>query len=180
MISPALLALCPNVRMFSLNHLWEEGHHDRRYTRFRCRLWACPLSGYGCRKPSPGSARSRPVGRPSSSLWPILGRRAPLTQVASKRSYRQHLLGFEPLPQGHWSSRQCLFGMNVSRPFSLPNSSPELLFRRARSKVDTARTIKFLSDSFDNVASTSRSVVMLNIERALWYIELELDRKSVV
>ncbi|KAI3494620.1 hypothetical protein L1887_40657 [Cichorium endivia] len=41
-------------------------------------LWACPLSGFGCRKPNPGFARFWHSGLPSSSLWPMLGRRAPL------------------------------------------------------------------------------------------------------
>jgi len=42
------------------------------------RFGLAPLPGYGCRKPNPGFARSRPFGRPSSSLWPFVGRRAPL------------------------------------------------------------------------------------------------------
>ncbi|KTT00851.1 hypothetical protein NS212_05710 [Pseudomonas parafulva] len=37
-----------------------------------------PPSGDGSREPNPGCARFWPCGLPSSSLWPFVGRRAPL------------------------------------------------------------------------------------------------------
>lgn len=48
-------------------------------------LWARPLSGYGCREPNLGFAKVWPSGRPSSGLWPIVGRRAPLAVMAYER-----------------------------------------------------------------------------------------------